>query len=116
MELKIVDIINTDFAVTPESGQKVFELLNSYFKKGSIAELNFLGINTMTTAFLNAAIGQLYSIDEYNSSFLKDHLKPINLTNFQIRQMQMVVDGAKKYFSNKSKFDSNLNDSMNALN
>ena len=116
MELKIVDIIDTDFAVTPESGQKVFEILDANFKQEKTTELDFSGVNTMTTAFLNTAIGQLYSIEKYDSNFLSSHLRPINMTKFQIRQIQMVIDGAKKYFFNKEKFDSNIKDSMNGIN
>lgn len=112
MQLKIQDIIQTNFAVTTEDGNTIFELLNSNFSKNIPVVLDFEGINLMTTAFLNSAIGQLYSNNNYSSDFLNVHLKLINVKEYDRALFTMVVKRAKEYFANKQTFEKNINDSI----
>jgi hypothetical protein len=119
MEIKIMqtqilikDVINTNFAVTTEDGNTIFELLDSNLSKNNAVSLDFQGINLMTTAFLNSAIGQLYSIDKYSSAFLNSNLKLVNVQEQDKPLFALVVKRAKEYFANKQGFEKNTNDSI----
>ena len=119
MELKIMqtqilikDVINTNFAVTTEDGNTIFELLVFNLSKENTVSLDFDGINLMTTAFLNSAIGQLYSIDKYSSDFLNNNLKLVNVQEQDKPLFALVVKRAKEYFANKQGFEKNTNDSI----
>jgi hypothetical protein len=112
MQILIKDIINTSFAVTTEDGNTIFELLDDNFSKNKMVILDFQGITLMTTAFLNSAIGQLYSNDKYSSIFLNTNLKLINVQEQDRPLFALVVKRAKEYFANKLGFEKNTNDSI----
>lgn len=64
-------------------------------------EISFFGITRMTTAFLNAAIGQLYG--EFDESEIKSHLAPpVDFEDWHLRRLKMVVDRAKIYFADRA--------------
>lgn len=112
MQIIVTKIINTNFAVTTEDGNTIFQLMNSRFSLGKNVILNFEGITLMTTAFLNAAIGQLYSNNDYSSEFLNKNLELINVQDFDKHLFSMVVKRAKEYFANKESFEKNSNEAI----
>ncbi len=116
MEIRIVDIINTNVAVTTENGNKVFNLIDENLKQNKFVKINFSNIETMTTAFLNSAIGQLYSRESYDSDFLNKHLSLKNCKRNHFSLVLMVIERAKEYFADKKSFEKNLKESLNGDN
>lgn len=110
--LVIKDIINSELAVSTENGIKVFELVDSYLQRKEKVELDFSGITIMITAFLNAAIGSLYSNKEYTGEFLNEYLKLKNVEKDDRVLFRDVIQRAKEYFSDKDSFEKNSNDAM----
>jgi|SRR6056297_556237 len=106
--LKIQQIIGSDAAVATESGDKVFQEINNFLKNGFSVELDFEGVEIMTTAFLNAAIGQLYSGD-YTSEVLNSNIKIINVAEDDKILFKKVIDRAKEYFQDQKKFNNSAN-------
>jgi hypothetical protein len=104
-KLFVKNIINSNIAVATDAGDKVFNQLIASFETGKKTSLDFEGITIMTTAFLNAAIGQLYSQGKYDSNFLNNSLKLVNIQPEDIPLFVMVVNRAKEYFANKEKFE-----------
>ncbi len=116
MEIRIVDIINTNVAVTTENGNKVFNLVDENLKQNKFVEIDFSNIETMTTAFLNSAIGQLYSRDNYDSDFLNEHISISNFKENHFSLIIMVIERAKEYFADKKSFEKNLKESLDGDN
>lgn len=112
VEVLIRDLIKTNFAVTTDDGNQVFDIVNQNLSNNESIILDFKGINLMTTAFLNAAIGQLYSNKKYSSEFLNSNLKLQNVPEQDKALFGMVVKRAKEYFANKESFERNTSDSM----
>ncbi|MDY3443452.1 STAS-like domain-containing protein [Riemerella anatipestifer] len=112
MRIFVKDTINTDFAVSTEDGNTIFELLKENFLQDKMVSLDFSGITLMTTAFLNSAIGQLYSTDRFSSSFLKENLKLENVQDHDKPLFALVVKRAKEYFANQNNFEKNSEDSI----
>lgn len=110
-KLKIFEIVGSSTAVSTEAGQKVFSLLDKAFQNNITTILDFKEIRLMTSAFLNAAIGQLYS--KYNSDKLQLLIKLENISNQDKLLIKKVVDAAKEYFSNKEKMDKIIDQSLN---
>ena len=104
--LIVKDIINSNIAVATDSGDNLFNQIIISFDNGKKIRLDFEGITILTTAFLNAAIGQLYSQGKYDSDFLNSSLKFVNIQPEDKPLFVMVVNRAKEYFANKEKFDS----------
>lgn len=108
--LIVKNIINSEIAVATDAGDKVFTQLIASFDSNKKVRLDFEGITILTTAFLNAAIGQLYSQGKYDSDFLNNSLKFVNIQPEDKPLFVMVINRAKEYFANKEKFDSHTNE------
>lgn len=107
MKLVVKEIINGDTAVSTDDGDLVFQKINQAFQENQIVELDFQGIYIMTTAFLNAAIGQLYSL--YTSEQLNTMLKLVNVADDDRVLFKKVVERAKEFFLNKKGFENSAN-------
>lgn len=110
--LIIKDIIKSDLAVSTEDGEKVFKKIDSHLQKSEKVELDFAGIRIMITAFLNAAIGSLYSNKAYTSDFLNEYLNLKNVEKEDLKLFKDVVKRAKEYFANREGFEKNSNDAL----
>jgi transcriptional regulator len=110
--LIIKDIIKSELAVSTEKGNEVFELVDYYLQRKEKIELDFAGITIMITAFLNAAIGRLYSKKEYTTEFLNEYLKLENVEKDDQVLFKDVIKRAKEYFADKENFERNSNDSI----
>jgi len=91
---------------------KVFELVDTYLQKREKVELDFAGITIMITAFLNAAIGSLYSKKEYTPQFLNEYLKLENVEKDDRILFRDVIKRAKEYFADRETFEKNSNDAI----
>ncbi|MDP4022045.1 STAS-like domain-containing protein [Methylobacterium sp. NEAU 140] len=66
--------------------------------EGKRVFISFSSVTRMTTAFLNAAIGQLYG--EFPQEVLRQQLAPpIDADKRQLTQLKLVVDRARAFFS-----------------
>lgn len=103
--LKVRELLGSNIAVATDAGDKVFKNLISLFEQDTKVALDFEGVTIITTAFLNAAIGQLYSQEKFDRNFLNDSLKLINISPEDKPLFTMVVERAKEYFADKQKFE-----------
>jgi STAS-like domain of unknown function (DUF4325) len=101
--LKIYDIVGGPVWVSSEDGQKVYEKLIAAFKSGRTVDLSFANRQIMITAFLNAAIGQLYN-GEFSESFIQEHLNPVDIAADDLAMLKRAVDNARNYFKNPDRF------------
>lgn len=109
-KIRVIDEIGGDFAVTTDDGDKIFIMLDENFQKGIITTLDFSGVIILTTAFLNAAIGQLYS--KYTGEEISPMLKLVNVAEEDKILFKKVADRAKEYFANKDSFEENSDESI----
>lgn len=108
--LIVREVIDSTIAVATDAGGKVYNGLVEAFGDDEKIRLDFEGISIISTAFLNAAIGQLYSEGKYNSDFLNTHLKLVNVQQEDKPLFVMVVHRAKEYFANKENFEDRTNE------
>jgi hypothetical protein len=109
-QIVIKELINNDIAVSTDDGNIVFEKLNAHLLNDEKVVLDFEGIIIMTTAFLNVAIGKLYSNADFNSEFLNKNIQFINVAKDDFILFKKVVERAKEYFGNKEGFENILNE------
>lgn len=108
--IKVIEVINRDSAVSSDDGDNVYTNIIKTIKDGYIVELDFSGITLMTTAFLNSAIGQLYS--KFTSEELNTSLKLKNVAQEDGILFKKVVDRAKQYQANKKGFEDSANNAI----
>jgi hypothetical protein len=64
--------------------------------------LSFLNVESLTSAFLNASIGQLYR--EFSEEQIRAGLSVKDMSNEDIALLKRVVDTAKQYFKDPERF------------
>lgn len=108
--ISIFEVVGNSLCVASSDGQKVFERLASALKEGGRVVLSFRNVSTLTSAFLNAAIGQLYG--EFSGEQIRSLLKVQDIQPDDLALLKRVVETAKQYFSDPQKFDQALRDTL----
>lgn len=95
MELIVKNVINNDLAISSESGQEIFEILDQNITNKIQTNVYFSNLSTITTAFFNAAIGDLYA--KWDSKDLNKYvyIKTDSLTDLQRTKLKLVMENAK---------------------
>lgn len=110
IEIIVFEEIQNTSAVSTEDGNKIFNRIDSEFQKGNQVILNFSNIKLLISAFLNAAIGQLYS--KYKSNYLNANLSIVNLSNDDLLILKKVIERAKEYFLDRDAFEGTVNNEI----
>lgn len=103
LNIDIFEQIGSNAAVSSADGDALYKLITQALDEKIKVCLNFSNIELITSTFLNAAIGQLYS--KFDSPFLKLHLTVTNLEPEDMVLLKKVVVRAKEYFIDKEKFE-----------
>ena len=98
LELSVFEIVGSGLCVASDDGQKVFARIAAAIREEQKVKVSFLNVSSLTSAFLNAAIGQLYgsfSAEEIRSKLAVKDMEPDDK-----ELLKRVVDTAKDYFKN----------------
>lgn len=109
--LSVTQIAGTGICVSLEDGNRVHERIFDQMRAGNRVVLSFFGVTRMTTAFLNAAVGQLYN--EFDDKTVRDLLVPADgTTQDQLRLLKRVADNAKLFFANQERVRAIISDEL----
>ena len=103
IRLSIFEIVGSPLCVASDDGQKVYDRLEAALKANRVVTLSFYNVTTLTSAFLNAAIGQLYGA--FSEEQIRAQLKVEDMEQDDLALLKRVVDNAKLYFKNPKIFD-----------
>jgi hypothetical protein len=106
LELSVFEIVGSPLCVAASDGQKVYDRLKTVLEEERPVTLSFYNISTMTSAFLNAAIGQLYG--EFSEHHIRALLTVKDMQPDDLALLKRVVDTAKLYFQDPQTFESAL--------
>jgi len=110
MTLSIFTVVGSPLCVASGDGQKVYERLAAVLREGRSVILSFHNISTLTSAFLNAAVGQLYG--EFSEEQIRALLKVQDMQPDDLALLKRVVETAKQYFKDPDRFDQTLRDTL----
>ena len=111
IKINIFELIDSTAAVSSEDGEMLYKKTAELLKQDDIKTvLDFINVTIITSAFLNAAIGQLYN--KYDSPFLKKRLKIENMEQEDLALLKKVVERAKEYFRDKEKISEAIGEAM----
>jgi hypothetical protein len=108
--LSIFEIVGSPLCVASSDGQKVHDRLAAALKEGRSIMLSFHNISTLTSAFLNAAIGQLYGA--FSEEQIRALLKVQDMQADDLALLKRVVETAKQYFKDPEKFDQAVRETL----
>ena len=101
--LNVFEIVGSPLCVASDDGQRVYDRIASAFKEDRNVTVSFLNVSSLTSAFLNAAIGQLYG--SFGEEQIRSHLKVKDMQPDDLALLKRVVDTAKEYFKDPKRFD-----------
>lgn len=100
--IRITEVVGSSICVSIEDGNRLHDVIVEAFQKNIPVALSFEGVGRLTTAFLNAAIGQLYN--EYAEEDVRARLlPPAGASPEQLSLLKSVVDNAKRFFADRDR-------------
>jgi len=101
--LSIFEVVGSPLCVASDDGQRVHDRVAAALKEGSDVTVSFLNVSSLTSAFLNAAIGQLYG--SFTENEIRSKLKVKDIEPDDLALLKRVVETAKQYFKDPKRFD-----------
>ena len=110
ISIQVTKLVGGPFAVASADGQLVFNEIYPRLRDGEHVVLSFAGVETIISAFLNAAIGQLYG--SLSEAEVRERLKVSDLSAYDLELLKRVVDNAKRYFANRERIDQSWRETL----
>lgn len=101
--IRILEIVGDPNWVRVEDGCRVYQRIVSELHAENAVDLSFAGRGYMITAFLNAAIGQLYNGD-FTPDFLNERFACIDTSDEDIEKINRVTANAKRFYEAKDAY------------
>lgn len=108
--LSIFEAVGSPLCVASSDGQRVYDRLAAVLREGRSVTLSFHNVTTLTSAFLNAAIGQLYG--SFSEEQIRALLKVQDIQSDDLALLKRAVDTAKQYFKDPQRFDEVIRDAL----
>lgn len=99
-ELRLSGIVGSGLCVAASDGQKVFTEIENAIKSGRRVCLSFQGVDDLTSAFLNCAVGQLYGKFPEKEISEKLSIREDSVSAEDLVLLQRVTERARDFFKN----------------
>ena len=100
--IRVFDVVGTPLCVSSADGQLVYDKLLPLVREGRKVTLSFAQVQTLISAFLNTAIGQLYG--EFTEEQVRERLSVRDMLPEDVALLKRVVENAKSYFRDPERF------------
>ncbi len=100
--INVYEIVGSELCVAASDGQKVYDQIQTALQMKKMVLLTFRNVTGLTSAFLNAAIGQLYST--FDEVTIRAGLRVRDMNPEDRALLKRVVDTAKEYFKDPDRF------------
>lgn len=101
--VQVFDLIGGPLCVSASDGQRLHDKIAPLLRKETPVVLSFKRVDILISAFLNAAIGQLYG--DLPEDRLDELLSFDDLADDDREMITHVIENAKAYFSRPKDFD-----------
>jgi len=101
--ISIFEVVGSPLCVSSNDGQKVYGRLAKVLKENHSVTLSFHNVTTLTAAFLNTAVGQVYG--DFSEGKIRSLLTVENMDPNDLFLLKRVVDTAKQYFKDPQRFE-----------
>ncbi len=110
LHISIFETVGSQLCVASDDGQKVHDRVALALKEGRHVTVSFLNVTSLTSAFLNAAIGQLYG--SFTEEQIRSLLKVQDMQPDDIALLKRVVETAKQYFKDPERFQQAVREAL----
>lgn len=112
--VNVHDVVGSEFCISSEDGEKVYTIVEDALKSNVKVSLSFVGVEDITSAFLNVAIGQLYG--KFDEDHVRTYLSISDLARQDVSLLRRVVERAKEYFRHPDPFDAAVQEALGGAN
>src|SRR3990172_10096601 len=110
LSLSIFEVVGSPLCVASDDGQRVHDRIAAALKEGSNVAVSFLNVSSLTSAFLNAAIGQLYG--SFTENQIRSRLTVKDIQPDDLALLKRVVETAKQYFKDPKRFNKAVQETL----
>lgn len=96
LEISVFEVTSSPLCVASSDGQKIYDRLAVPMQAERNVTLSFRNVTTLTTAFLDTAIGQLYGV--FSEKQIRSSLKVQDMQAYDLALLKRVIETAKQYF------------------
>lgn len=93
--IKVVELSGRH-CVSRDMGEKIYDAIVPSLEKGATITIDFTNVLTLTSQFLNPAIGRLYG--KFDKSFLAEHIKWSGIDEVDASIVRTVIENAEDYY------------------
>ncbi|HMV44300.1 MAG TPA: STAS-like domain-containing protein [Leptospiraceae bacterium] len=108
VDISVFSIVGSPICVDAEDGERVYELIHKTLKSNSKANISFLNVDMLTSAFLNTAIGKLYN--DFSEDEIKKMVSITNISDVDKSLLKRVVKNAKLYYKDPTWMEKTLSE------
>lgn len=108
--IMVFEVVGNGICVSSDDGQKVHDQIAAALREGKKIKVSFLNVESLTSAFLNAAIGQLYG--EFSEGTIRAALAVAEMEQEDLALLKRVVETAKEYFNAPERFKKAREDAL----
>jgi hypothetical protein len=101
--IRVFEVVGSGLCVASDDGQKVHDQIAQALRSNKKVQLSFLNVDSLTSAFLNAAIGQLYG--NFSEEQIRASLSVADIDQDDLALLKRVVETAKEYFHDPERFE-----------
>lgn len=94
--LVVTEVVDHTICVASSDGERLYEAIAEYMKAETYVVLSFKGVELLTSAFLNTAIGRLYG--KFKEEEIRDLLSAKDLKKGDLMLIKAVTDNAKLFY------------------
>ena len=95
LSIRVVEL-SGPHCVSREMGEKIYDAIVPALEKGATLTIDFTNVLTLTSQFLNPAIGRLYG--KFDKSFLAEHIKWSGIDDVDASIVRAVIENAEDYY------------------
>lgn len=108
--VRVVEAVGTPICVSVEAGDRLYSVLAPRVRDHLPVRVSFAGVERLTTAFLNAGIGQLYN--EFTEEDIRVSLQISDATDSNLRLLSRVIENAKRFFHDPERREMLMNEAI----
>lgn len=103
IRVSLFEVVGSPFCVASDDGQKVHKHLDAALRANQEVVLSFHNVTALTTAFLTAAVGELY--ETFSEEEIHSLLKVEDIEQDDRVLLRSVMNNAKLYFKDPPRFN-----------
>ena len=108
--IRVFEIVGSGLCVASDDGQKVHDQIAIALREGRKSNISFHNVESLTSAFLNTAIGQLYG--EFSEEQIKTSISVKDMSGDDLDLLKSGVDTAKLYFKDPDRFKKAMDEAL----